>query len=146
MAAAENGALPRGKVGGVADVVRDLPLALADLGWEPTVLTPEYGLFADLPGAQRVDRIELPFGPGTADVEVFEIPGPDPRVRHVAFRNALFMPQGPGIYCDDGAERPFASDATKFALFSACTGSYVLELSSAPAVIVPVEPAPALES
>ena len=32
LAVAENGALPGGKVGGVGDVVRDLPLALERLG------------------------------------------------------------------------------------------------------------------
>ncbi|MEO0997733.1 MAG: glycogen/starch synthase, partial [Pseudomonadota bacterium] len=36
--AAENGALPGGKVGGVGDVARDLPRALARAGWTVTVL------------------------------------------------------------------------------------------------------------
>lgn len=38
MAAAENDALPRGKVGGIGDVVRDIPIALAEIGQEVDVV------------------------------------------------------------------------------------------------------------
>ena len=38
--ASENGALPGGKVGGVADVMRDLPPAVARRGFRVSVLTP----------------------------------------------------------------------------------------------------------
>ena len=62
MAASENAALPGGKVGGVGDVVRDLPRALAREGWRSKVLTPEYGLFAGLPGARQTGQLDVEFG------------------------------------------------------------------------------------
>ena len=43
MVAAENDAIPGGKVGGIGDVVRDLPSALAAKGHEVDVITPGYG-------------------------------------------------------------------------------------------------------
>ena len=135
MAAAENGALPRGKVGGVADVVRDLPPALAEAGWQSTVLTPEYGLFADMDGAIRIEDIQVPFGGDVLTVGVYALPATSEQVRHIAFAHERFTPQGPGIYCDDGSERPFATDATKFALFSAAAATWVRDLPTAPDVV-----------
>ena len=42
MIAAENGALAGGKVGGIGDVIRDVPLALAAQGQAVSVVTPGY--------------------------------------------------------------------------------------------------------
>ncbi|MGH8223133.1 MAG: glycogen synthase, partial [Woeseiaceae bacterium] len=136
MVAAENGALPGAKVGGVGDVVRELPVALAELGWRPLVLTPGYGLFDGLAGARRAAAVELEFGGAPRSVAVLQVPGPDPRVEHAVFEHALLAPGGPGvIYNDDGAHRPFATDAGKFALFSAATAHYVAALDEAPEVV-----------
>ena len=136
MVAAENGALPRGKVGGVGDVMRDLPLALAELDWVPTVLTPAYGVFGDLPGAMQTASLEVSFGGDIHAVSVLQIPGPDERVRHVAFEHENFSPQGIGrIYCDDGDSNPFATDATKFAFLSAVVAAYVNGVEEKPDVV-----------
>ncbi len=135
MAAAENGALPRGKVGGVADVVRDLPPALAEAGWTTTVLTPEYGLFADIDGATCIEEIAVAFAGDDLSVRVYELPSTADNVRHIAFAHERFAPQGPGIYCDDGSARPFASDAGKFALFSAAAATWVRDLETPPDVV-----------
>lgn len=135
MVAAENGALPNGKVGGVADVVRDLPPALADVGCTTTVITPEYGLFADLPDAKRAGSLAVPVFGKTLDVEIYEISSDMPGVRHIAFAHSEFTPHGPGIYCDDGPGRPFASDARKYALLAAATAEHLLQMETTPDVI-----------
>lgn len=132
MLAAENGGLPGGKVGGIGDVVRDLPPALAALGWRSVIVTPEYGLFADLPGATSTGRLQVEFAGRTLEVEVVELPCEHDGVRYVALRHDEFQPKGPGIYCDDGAERPFASDATKFALYCAAAATWVATLENRP--------------
>jgi starch synthase len=136
MVAAENGALPGGKVGGIGDVIRDLPVALAARGWEPTVLTPAYGVFAGLPGAAQSARLQVPFGGAVECVGVFDVPGPDRRVRHRVLEHPLFCMQGPGrIYCDDGPDRPFYSDGGKFALLCAAAAELAASRTERPQVM-----------
>ena len=132
LVAAENGALPGGKVGGIGDVVRDLPVALADLGWDTTVVSPEYGIFSRLPGARSVGHLNVFFAGADLDMQVVDVPGPDTRVRHVALQHDGFAPS---IYSDDSRDRPFARDATKFALFCAAVATYVRQLSALPDVV-----------
>jgi starch synthase len=136
MVAAENGALPQGKVGGVGDVLRDLPPALAARGWEVTVLTPSYGLFAGLPGATRAGALEVPFGGGIEEVDVYDIPAQAEGVGYRVFEHPAFSPQGAGrIYCDDGPDEPFYTDAGKFALFAAATAALLLAEPQRPRVV-----------
>ena len=56
MVASENDAIAGAKVGGIADVVRDLPPALAEQGCEVSVVIPSYGTLHTSPGASRVSR------------------------------------------------------------------------------------------
>ncbi len=135
MAASENAALPGGKVGGVGDVVRDLPRALAREGWRSKVLTPEYGLFAGLPGARKTGQLDVAFGGRQLAVDVISIADESDDIEHIVFAHPQFAPQGPKIYCDDGHARPFASDAGKFALFAAATAAYVRNLAEPPDVV-----------
>ncbi len=122
MLAAENGALPKGKVGGLGDVIRDLPVALAARGWQVCVMTPAYGMFADLPGVQRCAQINVSFAGARHKVGLVEIPGDASDVRHFALDHELFEPHGPGlIYTNDPNEGPFATDASKFAFFCAAS-------------------------
>ena len=121
MVAAENGALPGGKVGGIGDVLREIPPALAKRDCQVSVITPSYGVFASIKGATRVATIEVAFGGATQTLELFELKGvsDNPGVRHYVIEHALFSSCGVGrIYCDDPPGRPFESDASKFALFS----------------------------
>lgn len=137
MAAAENDALPRGKVGGIGDVVRDIPLALADIGQDVDVVIPGYGSFSQLAGAQHVTSLEVMFGGQGQTIEVFKISldkssqtpskQASKKVTQWVIEHPLFAIGGQGkIYCDDPDNRPFASDATKFALFSAAVAKAII--------------------
>ncbi len=136
MVAAETDLLPGGKVGGVADVLRGLPLALADRGSKPIVLTPAYGMFNKLPGARHLSDLAVDFGGARQVAEVWQIDGPDPRIVHLAVEHPLLSPEGSGkIYCNDPPDRPFATDATKFAFFSASVAVLVRDGDLAPDVV-----------
>lgn len=120
MLAAENDAIPGGKVGGIGDVVRDIPLALAKLGAQVTVVIPAYGAFHKLPGAIMVDAFTTLYRGRPERVELYELyPDRDPGVRYLVLHHPLFAAGGIGkVYCDDDTDQPFATDANKFALFS----------------------------
>lgn len=136
LVAAENGALPKGKVGGVGDVMKGLPPALADLGWEATVITPAYGMFHQLPGSKHLQELTIPFGGRSESVSLYQVSGPDARITHLVLEHPLFSPQGPGkIYCHDGSDRPFATDAGKFALLCAAVANYVQQSEELPDVV-----------
>nr|WP_241263309.1 glycogen/starch synthase [Parahaliea mediterranea] len=136
MVAVENGALPGGKVGGMGDVLRDVPRALAALGHEVAVVTPGYQRFSRLPGAERVATVALPFRGRLEHVGVYRLP---PRaaaaVRFWVLEHPLFAACG-AIYCDDPPGRPFATDASRFALFcSAVVHALVAQQLPRPDVI-----------
>ena len=96
MAAAENDALPRGKVGGIGDVVRDIPLALAAIGQEVDVVMPGYGCFSKLSGAQHVTSLDVRFGGQLQSVDIFKIAKEHSHV----FSNSSFI-----FPCSGRAER-----------------------------------------
>jgi len=133
MAAAENDALPRGKVGGIGDVVRDIPLALAKICQEVDVVMPGYGSFSKLSGAQHITSLDVMFGGQLQSVDIFKISlehSPNKssnKVTQWVIEHPIFAIGGIGeIYCDDPSDRPFASDATKFALFSAAVAKAII--------------------
>jgi starch synthase len=116
--------------------VRDLPAALVDLGWQTTVLTPSYGMFHELPGAQLAATIEVLFRGQSQSVDVFELPGSESQVRNIVFDHTLFSPDGPGkVYCDDELKSPFATDANKFAFFCAAATTWIAQLDDLPEVV-----------
>jgi starch synthase len=122
MVAAENGAVPGAKVGGIADVVRDVPRALARVGHEVTVLIPGYQQLSHLPEARALHTLTVEFARALETLELFELnlsTEPD-GVRTLVLEHPLFGACGAGqVYCHD-ADEPFATDALKFALF--CQG------------------------
>lgn len=136
MVASENGALRGGKVGGIGDVIRDLPLALAARGHEVSVFTPAYGVFNRLPGAQRRGSLRCRFGGASRRAALHQVPVPGSTVRHFAIEHGLMTAGHPGrIYHDDGPERPFATDAGRFAFFCAAIAAAVEQADAPPDVL-----------
>lgn len=121
MAAAENGAIPGGKVGGIGDVIRDLPGALAEAGYQVDVVTPGYGTFSKQNGAKYVGDLCVTFRGQQEPISMFSVPGNSPRegVKLWALEHPLFAASGEGnVYYDDPDHSPFSTDASRFALFS----------------------------
>ena len=90
-------------------------------------------MFHLLDDAKHVQTLDVTFGGTTLAVEVFEIPGANKDVNNIVFEHPLFSPQGAGkIYCSDDSSRPFATDASKFALLSAAAAAWINQLDNDP--------------
>ena len=127
MVAAEDDSLPGAKVGGVADVLRDLPTALHSQGYEIQTVIPSYGFLTRLEELESLGTLGVPFGGEMLAVSVFcHRPAVGDREIFI-FDHPLFYPQGERVYCHDGDERPFATDASKFALYCAATAEALLQ-------------------
>ena len=120
----------------MGDVVRDLPVALSKLGWSATVATPSYGSLHRVDDAERLGSIEVPYRGRLETVETWLVPGSNAGVRNLVFDHALFAADGEGqIYFGDEPERPFATDANKFALFCVSAAEWVASTSRKPDVV-----------
>ena len=129
IAAAENDALPDGKVGGIGDVIRDVPPALAAAGHSVHVLTPGYQAFSKATGAKHVTNLQVRFRGAQETVSIFKVQAMNPHqnVTLWVVEHPLFAAGGVGkIYSEDPPNRPFATDASKFALFSAAVATSVI--------------------
>jgi len=136
LVAAENDALPRGKVGGVGDVVRDLPLALADIGLDVSVITPSYGMFYQLPDAVFYRNVIVEFAGENHVADIYKVTSDDSPVEQFVIEHPLLSPQGPGrIYVSDEPGKPFANDAAKFAFFNAAVAAWVNDSEAPPDVL-----------
>jgi starch synthase len=134
--AAENGHLPGGKVGGVGDVIRELPSALAEQGWNVRIITPAYGRFHRLPGAQKVRRLAVRFGGSQRYAEAWRLEVPGENVEIMLLAHPLLDPRGDGkIYHEDEPGQPFATDAGKFAFFCAAVAELVQTDAQPPEVL-----------
>jgi starch synthase len=136
MLAAENGGLRGGKVGGMGDVVNDLPRALARQGHQVSVLTPAYGFLARLPGAKSIATVTLEFAGGSESCRWLEVPSGIDGVDYYLLDHSRFAPFGhQSVYHDDGSDAPFATDASKFAFFSAAAAALLCQLKRLPDVV-----------
>ncbi len=118
MLAAENGAIAGAKVGGMADVIRDLPAALASQGINTDVIMPSYGFLAQSSNAQVLGLISVSFAAMPFTVTLFSLPHPNVKGCHVYFvEHEQLTNEEHTIYSQGQAYRPFAVDASKFAFF-----------------------------
>ena len=120
----------------MGDVVRDLPGALVKLGWSATVATPSYGSLHRLAGAEQLGSLQVSYRGQEHHVDTWLVPGNNNGVRNLVFDHPLFAAHGDGvIYVGDEPERPFASDASRFALFCASAAEWVATTSRKPDVV-----------
>ncbi|XOV86274.1 MAG: glycogen synthase [Pseudomonadota bacterium] len=126
--AAENGALKGAKVGGIADVVRDLPRALAQRGWQVTVITPGYGTIASHNSMEPIGQLGVSFHGLEHQLALHRLDRAG--VESVVVDHALITRDDPGqIYHHDKQNEPFATDATRFALFATAAATWAREQS-----------------
>jgi len=136
MLAAENGALPGAKVGGMGDVLRDLPRALVRRGHRVTVLTPSYGFLARLPGAKSRGAVTLGFAGTMETCRWLEVPSDVEGLDFQLLEHARFAPNGQErVYHDDGSAAPFATDASKFAFFCAAAAALLASQRQRPDIV-----------
>jgi len=136
LVAAENGSLAGGKVGGVGDVIRDLPVALTAIGLSVRVITPSYGMFHKLPGASLFRTLEVDFAGQRHTAAVYRVSVSDDSATHFVVEHPLLSPKGPGqIYVSDEPGKPFAIDAAKFAFFDAVIAAWVNDSKTPPDVL-----------
>jgi len=115
--------------------VRDLPQALAGEGWQVRVATPSYGTLHRLTGAERLGTVAVPYRGAQQDVQVWRLVG-ESGVENIVLHHALFEEQGAGrIYYGEDGDRPFATDANKFAFFCVAAAAWIQSLEQAPDVV-----------
>lgn len=133
MVAAENDGIPRCKVGGIGDVIRDIPAALADLGCRTSIVTPSYGFLHELGGATRTASIRFSFAGHPDQAVLYRLrprTGSAERSTHYVIDHPAFLHYNAereqyDIYSNDPLGRPFATDATKFACFCAAAAAAI---------------------
>ena len=132
--AAENDSLPGAKVGGVADVVRDIAPALGDLGHEVSVVLPSYGFLHRIPGAEWTADIVFSFRGSMHQARMYQVPAktPHPKVDHYVIDHP-FLAAGRDetgqyrIYVHDPDDQPFFTDSSRFACFCSAAAAAVTQ-------------------
>ncbi len=133
MVATENDALKGAKVGGIGDVIRDLPGELGLLGWDVTVIVPSYGFIHSINPSEKIADVTFPFAGREEFCELWRVksrgalrahqPAGAPETEQLIVHHPAI--HGDPIYYDDPGEAVFARDSTKFALFCSAAGQYL---------------------
>ena len=123
MVASENDALPQCKVGGIADVMRDLPAALIQKGCAAGVAVPSHGFLCEqICDLTPVQKIPFLFADTTFTAVYYQCRDAAGVVNTIVDAPEFYHRYAAGeparIYCDDVSDAPFATDAVKFAFFS----------------------------
>ncbi|WP_416305974.1 glycogen synthase [Neptunicella sp. SCSIO 80796] len=128
MLATENAAIKGAKVGGIADVIGDLPHALIARNVIADVAMPGYGRLSSQNGAEQFAQISVPFAGRKERVDLYRLPHPvQPQASIYLFEHGLFAGHDGAIYNQGSTERPFAEDASKFALFNISVACALLD-------------------
>jgi starch synthase len=127
MLASENASLIGGKVGGVADVIRDLPDELARMGARVTTIIPSYGFLHKVNRAVKIAAVTYPFGGRRERATIWKARAGKKGVMHLLFDHPEIG--GEPIYYNDSSHTPFRRDATKYARFCSGVGKYLQTMS-----------------
>jgi len=126
MLAAEHGGLPGGKVGGIGDVIQQLPPALVLAGATVDVLLPSYGVYHLSEGAKRVLSTRVEFAGSIQLVTLYRLSEQNGAGCWVVHHPVFSAPAGQ-IYHHDPADQPFATDANIYALFCASAAQLLVD-------------------
>lgn len=130
MLAAENDSIPGMKAGGIGDVIRDIPKALVAAGHQVDIILPAYDQLNNYGENRPVANIKVPFAGNIETVTIVELilANHCQGERQYLLVHDLFTSAGLGkIYCNGAYGQPFATDATKFALFSAAIAECLIQ-------------------
>jgi starch synthase len=132
--AAENSALHGAKVGGLADVVGEAGPELEKQGGRVTTIMPSYGFVHHQNPSTYAASCSFYFRGFDHRVDIFEAESrhQNDRVRHLVVDHPAFSdPSGMGssrhLYFHDPSDRPFATDAGRFALFCTAVASALVQ-------------------
>lgn len=122
MVASENAVIDGAKVGGVADVIRDVPPALASLGNQVSVVIPSHNGYQNNVPSSLVSEVTVWFRGKQTQMQLFQLHLKDTNegVHQFVLYHPSFDADGGGVYLFNDPDGPFAADANKFALF--CSG------------------------
>ena len=125
--ASENGAFKGAKVGGIADVIRDLPDPLYEQGVQADVIMPSYGFLIAQTNAVKVSEFWVDFRSSSECIGLYKTTNPTCPGASCYLVDNPHWHSNPGKIYSDSGHRPFADDANTFALYSAAVAQAMLK-------------------